>query len=47
METRIKILISILITVAIVCYCFFKEMKNDYNKELEDFKDDMDNDNNI
>ena len=44
METRIKILISILITVAIIGYFFFREMKNDYNKDLEDFKNDMDND---
>jgi hypothetical protein len=42
METRIKILISILITV-VVGYFFFKEMKSDYNKDLENFKDDMDN----
>jgi hypothetical protein len=44
METRIKILISILITVTAVGYFFFREMKNDYNKDLEDFKNDMDND---
>jgi hypothetical protein len=39
-----KILISVLIIVIVVGYFFFKEMKNDYNKDLEDFKDDMDND---
>jgi len=39
-----KILVGILIIVAILSYYFFKEMKNDYNKDLEDFKDDMGND---
>ena len=44
METTIRITISILLTVAIVSYFFFKEMESDYNKDLEDFKNDMDND---
>jgi hypothetical protein len=36
-----KILISILITVAIVGYFFYKEMINDYNKDLEELKKDL------
>ena len=39
-----KILVGILIIVAILSYYFFKEMKNDYNKDLEYFKNNNNND---
>jgi hypothetical protein len=42
-----KILISILVTVAIVGYYFFKEMKSDYEKDLKELKEDLENDNSV
>jgi hypothetical protein len=43
METTV----GILITVAIVGYYFFREMRKDYNKDLEELKKDLENDNDI
>jgi hypothetical protein len=43
METTV----GILVTVAIVGYYFFREMRNDYNKDLEELKKDLENDNDI
>ena len=42
-----KILISILVAVAIVGYYFFEEMKNDYEKDLKELKEDLENDNSV
>lgn len=46
METTIRTLIG-LIVIAVVCYYFFKEMKNDYEKDLKELKEDLEDDNNI
>lgn len=46
METTIRILVCLTL-VAIVCYYFFREMKNDYEKDLKELKEDLENDNDI
>lgn len=43
METAV----GILVTVILVGYFFYKEMINDYRKDLEELKKDLENDNDI